>query len=53
MQRFLRSNKLIRDKWLNINKEVAWRKIMKVTNITHIQNVEKYLVYLKINGLVK
>ena len=36
-----------------MNKEVACRKIMKVTNITHIQNVEKYLVYLKINGLVK
>ena len=39
--------KLIRDKWLNMNKEVACRKIMKITNITHIQNVGKYLDIVK------
>jgi hypothetical protein len=32
--------KLIHDKWLNMNKEIACRKI---TNRTHIQNVGKYL----------
>jgi HKD family nuclease len=35
--------KLIHDKWLNMNKEVACRKIMKITNRIHIQNVGKYL----------
>jgi hypothetical protein len=45
--------KLIRDKWLNMNKEVACKKIMKITNITHIQNVGIYLDVVKINGLVK
>jgi hypothetical protein len=34
--------KLIRDKWLNMNKQVACTKIMKITNRTHIQNVGKY-----------
>jgi hypothetical protein len=34
------------DKWLSMNKEVAYRKIMKITNRTHIQS-------LKINGLIK
>jgi hypothetical protein len=35
--------KLIRDKWLNMNKEGACRKIIKITNRKHIQNVGKYL----------
>jgi hypothetical protein len=35
--------KLIHDKWLNVNREVACRKIVKITNRTHIQNVGKYL----------
>jgi hypothetical protein len=28
--------KLIHDKWLNMNKEVACRKILKITNRVHI-----------------
>jgi hypothetical protein len=39
--------KLIRDKWLNVNKEVACRKIIEITNRTHIQNVGKYLDIVK------
>jgi hypothetical protein len=39
--------KLIHDKWLNMNKEVTYRKIMKTTNITHIQNIGKYLDIVK------
>jgi hypothetical protein len=39
--------KLIRDKWLKMNKEVACRKIMKITNRTHIQNLGKYLDIVK------
>ena len=38
---------LIRDRWLNMNKEVACRKIMKITNKIHIQNVGKYLDTVK------
>jgi hypothetical protein len=38
--------KLIHDKWLNMNKEVTYRKIMKI-NRTHIQNVGKYLDIVK------
>jgi hypothetical protein len=39
--------KLIQDKWLRMNKEVAYRKIMKMTNRTHIQNLGKYLDIVK------
>jgi hypothetical protein len=39
--------KLIHDKWLNMNTEVACRKIMKITNRTHIQNIGKYLDIVK------
>jgi hypothetical protein len=42
--------KLIHVKWLNMNKEVACRKIIKITNITHTQNLEKYLHIVKKNG---
>jgi hypothetical protein len=35
--------KLIHDKWLNMNKEIAYRKILKTTNRTHIQNIGIYL----------
>jgi hypothetical protein len=34
--------KIIRDKWLNMNKEVACKNIMKITNRAHIHNVGKY-----------
>jgi hypothetical protein len=37
----------MRDKWLNMNKEVACRKIMNITNRTHIQNIGKYLNIVK------
>jgi hypothetical protein len=33
---------LIHDEWLNMNKEVACRKIIKITNKTCIQNAGKY-----------
>jgi hypothetical protein len=39
--------KLIHDKWLNMNKEVAYRKIMKIRNRTYIQNVRTYLDTVK------
>jgi hypothetical protein len=39
--------KLIHDKWLNMNKEVTYRKITKITNRTHIQDVGKYLDIVK------
>jgi hypothetical protein len=31
--------KLISDKWLNTNKEIACRKITKATNRTHIEHI--------------
>jgi hypothetical protein len=37
----------IHDKWLNMNKVVAYRKILKITNRTHIQNIGKYLDIVK------
>jgi disulfide oxidoreductase YuzD len=39
--------KLIRDKWLSMNKEVAYKKIMKITNTVHTQNLGKYLYIVK------
>jgi hypothetical protein len=39
--------KLISDKWLNMNKEEPCRKIIKITNRTHIQNAGKYLNIVK------
>jgi hypothetical protein len=47
------SEKLVHDKWLNMNKEITYRKILKITNRTHIQNLGKYLDIVKTNGLVK
>ena len=35
------------DKWLNMNKEITYRKILKTTNRTHIQNIGKYLDIVK------
>jgi hypothetical protein len=45
--------KLIHDKWLNVNKEVAYRKIMKITNHVHLQNLAKYLDIVKNKWLHK
>jgi hypothetical protein len=40
--------KLIHDKWLNTNKEVACRKIVKITKKkVHLQNFAKYLDIVK------
>jgi hypothetical protein len=39
--------KLIHDTWLNMNKEITYRKIIKITNTVHIQNVGKYLDIVK------
>jgi hypothetical protein len=39
--------KLIHCKWLSMNKEVAYRKKIKITNRTHIQNLGKYLDIVK------
>jgi hypothetical protein len=41
------TEKLIHDEWLSLNKEAAYRKIMKTTNRTHIQNLGKYLDKVK------
>jgi hypothetical protein len=35
--------KLIHDKLLNMNEEVAYRKIVKLANRVHVQNLGKYL----------
>jgi hypothetical protein len=45
--------KLIHDKWLNVNKEVACRKIIKITNRVHLQNLGKYLDIVKNEWLNK
>ena len=39
--------KLIHDKWLNMNKKVAYRKTMKITNKVHLLNIGKYLDIVK------
>jgi hypothetical protein len=39
--------KLIHDKWLNMNKEITYRKILKTTDRIHIQNIGKYLYIVK------
>ena len=39
--------KLIHDKWLNMNIEITYTKILKTTNRTHIENVGKYLDIVK------
>ena len=39
--------KLIHDKWLSMNNEVAYRKIIEITSRTHIQNLGKYLDIVK------
>jgi hypothetical protein len=39
--------KLIHDKWLNMKTEVAYSKIVKITNTVHIQNLGKYLDIVK------
>jgi hypothetical protein len=38
---------LIHDKWLNMNKEITYRKILKTIYRTHIQNIVKYLDTVK------
>jgi hypothetical protein len=45
--------KLIHDKWLKMNKEVAYRKMVKITNKAHIQNLGKHLDIEKIKLLNK
>jgi hypothetical protein len=40
--------KLIHHKWLSMNKDVAYRKIMKIRNRVHIQNLGKYSAIVKI-----
>jgi hypothetical protein len=39
--------KLLHDKWLNMNKEITYRKTLKTTNRIHIQNLGKYLDTVK------
>jgi hypothetical protein len=39
--------KLIHDKWLNMNKDVTYRNIMKITNKVHLQYSGKYLDIVK------
>ena len=45
--------KLILDKWLNMNKQVAYRKMVKITNKAHIQNLRKCLDIVKNKWLNK
>jgi hypothetical protein len=45
--------KLIYDKLLNANKKVAYRKMVKITNKAHIQNLVKYLDTVKNKWLNK
>jgi HKD family nuclease len=39
--------KLIHDEWLNMNKEVAYRKIMKIRNKVHLRNLGTDLEIVK------
>jgi hypothetical protein len=39
--------KLVHDKWLNMIKEITYRKILKTTKRTHVQNIGKYLDIVK------
>ena len=39
--------KLIHNKLLSLNKEVAYRKMAKITNKAHTQNLGKYLDIVK------
>ena len=39
--------KLIHEKRLSMNKEITYRKILKITDRTHIQNLGKYLDIVK------
>ena len=45
--------KLIHDKWLNMNKQVAYRRIVKITNTSTQIKLGKYLDILKNNGLIE
>ena len=44
---------LIHGKRLNMNKEIAYRKTVKITNVTHIQNLGKYLDIVKNKWFIK
>ena len=39
--------KFLEEKWLNMNKEVAYRKIVRCTNKDQIRNVGSYLDKVK------
>jgi hypothetical protein len=43
---------ILSKKWLNVNKELAFRKIINCTNRTHIRNVGKYLESIT-NGKIR
>jgi hypothetical protein len=45
--------KLIHDKWLNMSKEVACRKMVKVTRKAHIKIIRQYSDIVKNNWLNK
>jgi hypothetical protein len=45
--------KLIHDKWLNMNKEVAYRRIVKITNKSTQIKLGKHLDIVKNTGLIK
>jgi hypothetical protein len=45
--------KCLNDKWLNINKEVAYRKMFRCTNKDRIRNLGRYLDRLKCVLLMK
>jgi hypothetical protein len=45
--------KLIYDKWLSMNKEVAYREMVKDTNKAQIKNLGKYFVIGKSEWLNK
>jgi hypothetical protein len=46
-------SKLIHDKWLNMNKKVACREMVKITKKAHIQNLGKCLDTVKNKWLKK
>ena len=45
--------KLVRDKWLTMNKEAVYMKVVKITNKLHIQNLGNYLDTVKNKWLNK
>jgi hypothetical protein len=45
--------KFLNDKWLNMNKETAYRKILRLTKKAQIRNLRRYLDKVKYKWFIK